>query len=166
MKEIRKEFPQFIVDQVYIEQDGVCANKNCFNPLAHGFHRHHKDGNPSNISKENCQLLCLECHFATYKGEENPLEKHRELQRKIIGQIGSALAKTFEGQMTGSTLERVLTGFQMQESLSWKEKGLNIQVEYPSPTFAMLRQMMKQGIVQEAFLEGFKEGVRTSRGGE
>jgi len=71
LKEVRKEFPQWIVDKVYIKQDGVCANPNCFNPLANGFHRHHKDGDPSNISEENCDLLCIECHFATFD-ERNP----------------------------------------------------------------------------------------------
>jgi len=63
--------------------------------------------------------------------------------------------------MTGSTLERVLAGFDRQLSLSWKEKGLAQQIEYPSATFALINQMVKNGIIQTAFIEGFKEGVKS-----
>lgn len=158
MEKVRKDFPQWMVDRKYIEQDGVCAK--CGNPLTNGFHRHHKDGNPANNSYENLALLCIECHFATFKKEENPLERHRELERQVMDTIQQALAMTLEGRMTGSTLERVLEGCDRLLAESWKEKGIASQIEFPSPTFTMLRNMMKSGLVQEAFLEGFKEGVR------
>ena len=158
-KKPRKNFPEWIVDQIMIDQDGVCATEKCFNPLVNGFHRHHKDKDHSNIAKENCELKCLECHFKTF-GDKNPLEAHRVLQRTMMVGIANAMKAAIQGTMTGSTLERVLGGYAQAEKLSWKEKGLNLSIEYPSATFTMLRQMQKQEIIQEAIMEGFREGIK------
>jgi len=162
MSEERKNFPEWMVDRRYIEQDGVCANMACLNPLANGFHRHHKDGDHSNVAYENLELRCIDCHFATYAEQHkdyNPLEEHRKLQRTVIEKIGTAIEGAMIGKLAGSSLERVLAGFDRQLRESWKEKGLNVMVEYPSPTFAMLRHLQKSAIVTDAILEGFKMGI-------
>lgn len=158
------------MDQVFVRQDGVCANPGCRNPLAAGFHRHHKDGDPSNTSTENCELLCVGCHFAK-KGEQteghDPLKTHRELQAKIIEAIFRAVGLAEDKTMTGSTLERVLTAYEKVLAESWKQ--LSPEIEYPNPVFAAWRNMIKTGMLQEEYLKGFKDGIRSIRvelGGE
>jgi len=153
----RKNFPQWIVDEVFKKQDGVCANSTCFNPLVQGFHRHHADGDNSNIKMENCRLLCLECHYKTFS--ENPYEEHKKFLRTLMKNRQSAIEKAINGTLSGSTLERVLSGINDQKKDSWKQKGLHAQVEYPSAEFALLRQLAKNAIVSEAYLEGYKAGV-------
>jgi len=163
-KKSRKPFPEWIVEVVFHEQDGVCGNPKCFNPLAAGFHRHHKDKDNTNNSKINCQLLCLECHFATFEGpnkdeSKNPLKEHRKLQTILMAKLGKAISAALDKTITGSTLERILAGISQHESMSWKEKGISLQVEYTPSIFTMLRHMQKDGIIQESYLEGFKLGV-------
>jgi len=158
----RKDFPEWAVDKIYIEQDGVCTNTKegvvCNNPLVNGFHRHHKDGDSSNNSPDNLQLLCLECHFATFK-EPNPLDDHRKLQNEMGEQIGKLLEMVLTGgKMTGSTFKEVMGGIHTKLGLSWKQ--IKPYIEYPSPTLTMLRDMQKNKIVQDALVEGYKEGIK------
>jgi hypothetical protein len=66
-----KHRENFSEEQVRIQWDkqkGKC--KKCHNTLKeHAFHRHHKDGNRSNIKSSNLELLCANCHSEeTYRG--------------------------------------------------------------------------------------------------
>ena len=163
VQEDRKHFKPWQVDRKFIEQDGVCATPGCHNPLFMGFHRHHKNGDNSDNSYGNLQLLCIECHFTTLKGKENPLEQHRELQRKAISGILKAIGLAMPpGKLSGSTLERILSGYAQAISESWKEKGLRSTVEYPSPFFSMIRDMQKSGVIQDAIQEGVKMGIKAA----
>ena len=100
----RRDFPKWKVELAYIAQDGVCAR--CGRPLDRGFHRHHKDGNPMNNSLENLELLCPECHYATFghEGEKNPLEEHRNLERKILERLDDLIGKALDGQVSGAVM--------------------------------------------------------------
>src|SRR6476661_7941960 len=59
-----KHRANFSEEQIRIQWDkqkGKC--KKCHNTLKeHAFHRHHKDGNRSNIKSSNLELLCANCH--------------------------------------------------------------------------------------------------------
>jgi len=83
----RKDFPKWKVTAAYVAQDGVCSK--CGNSLQHGFHRHHRDGNPKNNSVDNLELLCKECHRATL-GE--PFKKHRAQEKKILENLNQLIA--------------------------------------------------------------------------
>ena len=165
MKKERKDFPEWMVTRKFIEQDGVCGNKYCNNPLSNGFHRHHKDGDPSNNSYENLVLLCPECHYAL-KAEQtkghNPLKAHRELQRKAIEGILRAIGLVEQGKLSGASLERLLQGWDRVLAESWKR--VTFELEYPDPIFAMYKHLMRTGLIQNAYLEGFKDGLKALKG--
>ncbi len=165
MSKVRKDFPEFMVTRKYIEQDGVCGNVNCNNPLSNGFHRHHKDGNPANNSYDNLVLLCPECHFAV-KAEQtkghNPLKAHRKLQRQTIEGILRAIGMMEQNKLSGASFQRLLEGYDRVLAESWKL--FSYEIEYPDPIFAMYRNLMKTSLIQEAYLEGFKDGCKATKG--
>ena len=166
----RKDFPQFIVIAVYIAQDGVCGNTDangqriCFNPLSNGFHRHHNDGDHSNISKENCVLLCLECHYAKKAKQtsgHDEWKRHKELQRKVIKGIFNTIGKLEEGKSAGTTIERIFAGYELAITQSWNI--LKDEIEYPDPIFSMYKNVIKDNILQAAMMEGYKMGMNSVR---
>jgi len=155
----RRDFPKWKVELAYIAQDGVCAR--CGRPLDRGFHRHHKDGNPMNNSLENLELLCPECHYATFghEGEKNPLEEHRNLERKILERLDDLIGKALDGQVSGAVMERLLEAMTMQLKLSRRINKLDEDLEKPPAIIIAQRRMIERGLLEEAYMEGFKAGV-------
>ena len=160
----RRDFPRWKVELAYIAQDGVCAR--CGRPLDRGFHRHHKDGNPMNNSLENLELLCPECHYATFghEGEKNPLEEHRNLERKILERLDELIGKALDGQVSGAVMERLLEAMTMQLKLSRRINRLDEDLEKPPALIIAQRRMIERGLLEEAYLEGFKAGVEAMKG--
>ena len=147
----RKDFPEWVVKEVYIRQDGVCAR--CGNSLEKGFHRHHKDGNPANNDPENLELLCPECHYCTFKKKE--LEEHRELERDIMYTLHDALHKVAEKELSGAALERMILAASRILSISRHEKGL----DDPMERLPGLHAEVAVNNLEE-WMKGFKEGFR------
>jgi hypothetical protein len=148
----RRDFPEWIVREVYIRQDGVCAK--CGTTLAKGFHRHHIDGDATNNNPENLQLLCEECHYATFKSDE--LKEHRKLEREILSKLHDALHKTVEKELSGASLERIIMATSKILSISKHEKGLNQPLEQlPDLTIEDMEASFK------AWVRGFKEGLKS-----
>ena len=155
---MRRDFEEWKVHRKYLEQEGVCAI--CGNPLNNGFHRHHKDGDPSNNSYENLQLLCPSCHFATF-GKDNPWAQHKKVERKVMNLINEMINRAFKKELSGATMERMMDGFIKILQLSRREKGIDEQLEYPPPTIKLLLSENINREIMNSYLEGFKDGVRS-----
>lgn len=158
----RKGFPDWLVNSVYLSQDGICGNQSCNNPLSNGFHRHHNNNDRSDNKRENCQLLCLECHFATFaEGHRlyNAYNNHKNLQLKIMDAIMKVLADAEGKKVAGSKLDKMLDGYDRAVKLSWNA-NIRDQVERPNPIFAAYTNMMKNNIVQDALMEGYRLGIQ------
>jgi hypothetical protein len=151
----RRDFPQWKVELAYFAQDGVCAR--CGNSLEHGFHRHHKDGNPANNSLDNLELLCPECHRATL-GEA--YRRHREQEEKALNYLNKLLDECLNGRLSGSTVERLLDAIILSLKISRSLNKLDEGIESPPPTIALLKKLQEARILQETYLEVFKEGVK------
>jgi len=151
----RRGFPQWRVELAYFAQDGVCAR--CGNTLEHGFHRHHKDGNPLNNTLDNLELLCPECHRATL-GEA--YKKHREQEERALNYLNKLLAECFNGRLSGATVERLMDAITLSLKISRSSNRLDEGIESPPPTIALLKKLQETRILQETYLEGFKDGIR------
>jgi len=151
----REDFPKWKVEQVYIAQDGVCVR--CGNTLEHGFHRHHKDGNPANNSIDNLELLCPECHRATL-GEA--IAEHRKQEEKVLRDLNRLIDECFAGRISGAVVERMIEAITLTLKVSRNLNRLDEGIESPPASIALLKKMQETKILQEAYLEGFKDGVR------
>ena len=151
----RKDFPRWKVEQVYIAQDGVCVR--CGNSLEHGFHRHHKDGNPLNNSIENLELLCPECHRATLG---DAVAEHRKQEEKILNDLNRLIDECFAGRLSGAVVERLMEAMKISLKISKSLNKIDQGIESPPASIALLKRMQETRMLQEAYLEGFKEGVR------
>jgi len=151
----REDFPKWKVEQVYIAQDGVCVR--CGNTLEHGFHRHHKDGNPANNSIDNLELLCPECHRATL-GEA--IVEHRKQEEKVLRDLNRLIDECFAGRISGAVVERMIEAITLTLKISRNLNRLDEGIESPPASIALLKKMQETKILQEAYLEGFKDGIR------
>jgi len=151
----RKDFSEWAVTIVYMAQEGVCAK--CGNTLALGFHRHHKDGNRSNNSVNNLELLCMECHRATYRGAKRKrLQSHREYEKKVFDNLNEVIESTLKGSLAGSTTERLLEAMSTSLKLSRSINHIDDDIEYPPPTITVFRRLVEQNALTDAYMEGFK----------
>jgi hypothetical protein len=151
----RKDFPEWKVEQVYIAQDGACIK--CGNSLEHGFHRHHKDGNPANNSIVNLELLCAECHRATL-GEA--IIEHRKQEERALNYLNKLLDECFAGKISGAVVERMIDAITLSLKVSRNLNKIDEGIESVPASIALIKRMQETKILQEAYLEGFKDGIK------
>jgi cytochrome c553 len=148
----RRDFSPWVVDVVYAAQEGICAKANCGKSLSHGFHRHHKDGNPNNNSVENLELFCPECHGG---------EMFQTLRAKkiaLLGQLQSAIDSAIQAKMSGTSMEKILDGIKLALSLTEQTSGL--APELPPPTVQMTNYLISSGILVKEKERGIAEGIQ------
>ncbi|MEM2294593.1 MAG: HNH endonuclease [Nitrososphaerota archaeon] len=151
----RKDFPRWKVEQVYIAQDGVCAKYG--DSLEHGFHRHHKDGNPANNEIDNLELLCPECHRATLG---DAVTEHRKQEEKVLSDLNRLIDECFAGKISGAVVERLIEAITLSLKVSRNLDKIDEGLESPPTSIALLKRMQETKILQETYLEGFKDGVK------
>jgi len=158
MKE-RRDFKKWVVDLVYEAQEGCCAN--CGASLEQtGFHRHHKDNNPKNNSIDNLELLCPRCHYAQ-KGTDNPYTRHQAQEKRILEKLNQLIDLALENKLSGATMERLLDAMSMSLKISRRVTEVDYGLEHIPPSIKMQRYVAERKLIQDAFLEGFKEGAKS-----
>lgn len=151
----RKNFEPWKVALVYRRQDGVCAKLGCLNPLEGGFHRHHKDGNPSNDSIENLELYCPICHGG---------EAYRTLieqKKQALGQVEAMIQMSLEGKLSGAAADKLLDAIRLQLSLSRQVYGTG--VEEPPAEIRAEGYLASSGILIKEYEKGFRDGFQVVR---
>ena len=130
----------------------------CGNSLEHGFHRHHKDGNPTNNEISNLELLCAECHRATLG---DAIIEHRKQEEKVLGTLNKLLDGCFAGKgIAGATIEKIIEALRPSLSVSRSLNKFDQGIESPPALITLLKRMQETKMLQEAYLEGFKDGVK------
>lgn len=155
--EERKDFPEWMVEEVYISQDGCCANCGC--SLERGFQRHHIDGDPTNNSRDNLELLCDDCHFSTFKEDE--WNAHKEVEREVLGILMETVRKAMEKEIPSTSIDRIVSACSKALSVSRTEKGLNRPRETLSHLHIQSTQSERWNW-QQGYKEGFKKGFQQS----
>lgn len=161
MKALRKDFPDWIVKSVYIQQDAVCLK--CGNSLKKGFHRHHKDGNPANNSPDNLELLCSDCHYTTFKGSE--YSAHKGLEKDVLQILHAGIHRVLEKKLSGAALERMILAGSKVLSISRFEKGLLDPVEV-LPEMHVQDAELKLYDYARGYEEGIKRGIELAKSKE
>ena len=151
----RKDFPKWKVEQIYMAQDGACIR--CGASLEHGFHRHHKDGNPANNEIDNLELLCPECHRTTLG---DALTEHRKQEEKVLRDLNRLIDECFAGKLRGAVVERLVEAIKLSLKVSRSLNKIDQGMESPPASIALLKRMQETRMLQQAYLEGFKDGVR------
>jgi hypothetical protein len=141
-----------------MEQEGVCGNPKCNNPLANGFHRHHNDTDRSNNDRTNLVLLCPTCHFATF-GDDNPLVAHKDVERDVLEKIGKMIEAGINKEISGSHMEKILDGCTRSLQISRREKDIDAQLEYPPASVRALTRMKQIETEQNIFHDGYMKGL-------
>lgn len=155
----RKDFKGWQVDIVYRAQDGICLK--CSGSLAKGFHRHHKDGDRSNNKTDNLELLCAECHRATFA---EAYKTHRKQEARILKQLNRLITEGFtDKKLSGATMERMMDAMSKSLRISRSLNKMDQGIEYPSAAIAMSLRMEEQKRITDAYLEGFRSGSKAIR---
>ena len=137
----RKNFSIKIVEEIFEECGGCCQK--CGKSLQYGMHQHHKDGDSSNNSKENCQLLCPSCHggekYATYL-------KQKEA---VIADLETLIKNE---TVSGATVDKKLDAIKLVLSLQG-------QIYNDAPLQPPIQQRLKDyELVMQHGLEKYEEG--------
>lgn len=152
---LRRDFPKFRVEAVYLAQDGCCLR--CGNSLERGFHRHHKDGNAANNSIDNLELICPSCHRATFEGG---FKQHEDQERKVLDQLNRLIDEAFAGKMAGTVIERLLDAITLALKVSRKINKVDEGIESVPPSLAILRRLEESKLLMEMYVKGFVDGMR------
>lgn len=153
----RKNFSKEIVSEVLAEQNNLCSN--CGSFLIKGFHQHHKNGNHSDVIKENCELLCSRCHRAK-QAETGELQKYREMQTDAIKQFDSILQQGLEGKLSGTHIDKLSIIVTEKLKVAWRLYDFE---EYPEPLPTDIRElyeMSNEDEMKKAYTNGFIEGLK------
>ena len=147
----RKDFKKWVTDIVYEQQMGLCVK--CGRSLEQGFHKHHKDGDASNNSVENLELLCPECHGGEqYKTLQQQRVKHLQQIEDIIGLASS-------GEVSGAVVEKITELIKL--GLSLENKVYN-DVELPPVNIRLQTNIAIQQMLLKEYQRGFEEGLKTA----
>jgi len=145
----RKDFKKWLVDIVYEQQQGMC--KRCGRSLEQGFHKHHKDGDASNNSVENLELLCPECHGGEqYKTLQQQRVKHLQQIEDIIGLASS-------GEVSGAVVEKITELIKLGLSL---ENKIYSDVELPPVNIRLQTNIAIQQMLLKEYQRGFEDGLK------
>jgi len=147
----RKDFKKWVTDIVYEQQQGLCAK--CGRSLEQGFHKHHKNGDASNNSVENLELLCPECHGG---------EQYKTLQQqriKHLQQIEDIIELASSGQVSGAIVEKITELIKL--GLSLENKVYN-DVELPPINVRLQSNMAIQQMLLKEYQRGFEDGLKTA----
>jgi hypothetical protein len=146
----RKDFKKWITDVVYEQQMGLCAKCGC--SLEQGFHKHHIDGDASNNSVENLQLLCSECHG----GEQYKTLKEQRI--KHLQQIDNIIDLASAGEVSGAVIDKITELIKLGLGL---ENKVYSDVELPPINIRLQSNIAIQQLLLKEYQRGFEEGLKT-----
>jgi hypothetical protein len=154
--ETRKNFPKSIVEETLSENNYQCQK--CSKSLKYGYHVHHKDGDSSNIEKENCMVLCSSCHG----GEQfNTLQ----LQKKeTIGQLDDLIGKATRGEIAGALMDKAVDAIKLKLSLAGQVAdigSLELPVEKQMEAYEQIAQA-KMRSFEDGYLAGLTKQIEIS----
>ena len=159
-QEDRKDFEKWKVDLVYELQEGQCAN--CPAALEQtGFHRDHIDGDHTNRELDNLQLLCPRCHHAKSGEGENPYTVHQKQEQFVLEKINEVIELAAQGKMSGAAVEKAATAMTLSLKVSRNANDVDYGREYMPAAIKLQRKLAEQRMYAEAYMSGFKEGVRS-----
>jgi len=156
----RKDFPQYIIDICYEKQQGQCNS--CGNAINKGFYRDHIDGDHSNITLKNLQLLCGDCHRTkTSQDAQEKWKNHKAQEQRVLNSLNKLIDEVFTtGKLGGPILERMETllmdSLKVSKSLNEIDKGM----EYPPSRILMAQKIAESKMTTEAYVKGVMEGAQ------
>lgn len=148
-QESRKNFPTKVIEEVFEEQGRQCAK--CDKSLLYGYHAHHRDGDNTNIQKENCQLLCPGCHGGKM------YSTLQEQKKAVITDLDKLITTGIENKASGATIEKLLDAIKLKLSLQ-RQVMDDPPLEVPSGVKAETYiTVMEKGLNE--FEKGVKLGI-------
>lgn len=159
-QEDRRDFPKWKIDLAYESCEGLC--KCGANLEQTGFHVHHIDSDSSNTSLSNIQLLCQKCHHRTF-GEENPFITHQKQERDILEKLNLLITQSLDpaSKVSGATLEKLVDAMTMSLKVSRNVTEVDYGIQHVPATIKLQRKIAEQSAIQESYLEGWKDGVKS-----
>lgn len=155
----RKNFSIQTINEVFEECGRSCMY--CGKSILDGFEVHHVNGDNSDNSKENCQLLCGQCHDAELW---NTLKQQKTA---VVGELSELIRKAIDGQVAGALMDKTLDAIKMKLSLQKQVADIQLleapaksRVEYSE---AIAEYNLKEYVrgVREGFIMGMEKGEGT-----
>ena len=154
----RNNFNKRIVDEAYENQEGCCAK--CLKSISGGFERDHKDGNRSNNSKSNLQLLCHRCHDVV-SGDPSKRNEYELKLGKAMDNAHALVEQAVKGEGVGVTLQQAAR--LNEQMIEYARELYNIIQSIPLEHYKGDNPTYKTDVVipeSQVFLRGFESGLK------
>jgi len=163
----RKDFEEWKVHYVYMQQESRCAN--CGGTLDYGmgtgklFEKHHANGDHSNNSLENLELLCKPCHMATLakldKDYKYRYDKYLDKRTEIFNQIVTLTEKAMNKELAGTVISSTIELISMEQKALAEEYSMNRGVFYPPPSIKSMIYAKNMRNEIDAMKKGIEIGL-------
>jgi len=164
----RRDFSQWVVDRVYEIQDGACTR--CGAGLEQtSFHRHHRDGDHSNTSPDNLELLCPQCHHSTLGGEFNAYTEHKKQEHIVLEKINAVLdqilnpSEQSDGKikpLSGTVVEQIVDAIGLSLKVSRNVTDIDYGREWMPASIKAKRKTVDAMLKVESYTEGYMDAVK------
>jgi len=85
---------------------------------------------------------------------------HRKQEEKILNDLNKLIDECFAGRLSGAVIEGLMEAMRMSLKISRSLNKIDQGIESPPASITLLKRMQETRILQEAYLEGFKDGIR------
>ena len=158
----RINFPQKIVDEVLAENGNCCMM--CGSFLIKGYHKDHKDGDRTNVKKENLNICCPPCHRSK-QGNTINLQKWRKVQEEAIKQYDELYQKALspDSKLSGAHIDKLFDIIKEKVSEGYKNADLS---DYPTPLppeITKLYDSSQELEMLQEYRRGFEDGLKSIR---
>jgi hypothetical protein len=160
-QDTREDFHRWQIDLAYEEAQGLCHR--CGANLDQGYHIHHVNSDHSDNTLINMELLCVKCHFTTYRGS-NPWDEHKKTEAKVLESLLKVIDLVLDpaSKMSGATIEKLNDSMTMALRSS---RYLN-EIDYGKlsvPTSILqMRGASESKALGEQYMMGYMEGVKAT----
>ncbi|MEM3693907.1 MAG: hypothetical protein QXI39_07815 [Candidatus Bathyarchaeia archaeon] len=79
---------------------------------------------------------------------------------KALNELNRLIDECFAGKLSGAIIERLIEAIKLSLKVSRSLNKIDDGIESPPASIELLKRLKETKILQEAYLEGFKDGIR------
>ena len=158
-QEDRQDFKKWIIDLVFESQQGLCSR--CGTSIeVEPYQIHHKNGDHSDNSLENCELYCIRCHHKTFP--EDMYQKHKQQEVKVLEQLTALIDQAVDPstKVSGAMVEKLLEAMTLSLRVSRNVTEVDYGMMRTPASVKMNRSVSNYEALADSYSNGFMDGVK------
>ncbi|MEM3573307.1 MAG: hypothetical protein QXJ62_03640 [Nitrososphaeria archaeon] len=88
------------------------------------------------------------------------ITEHRKQEEKVLNDLNKLIDECFAGKISDAVVKRLIEAIKLSLKVSRSLNKIDEGLENPPASITLPKKMQEMRILQETYLEGFKDGVR------